>query len=147
MRLACAVAALIILSSSQEVIGRQQSPSGPFVSVLDEKVLKVSFIPNANPIPDVLTVQPRTIVGLTRKDARLADGQIVTGFAFDGWHEGSSVRVVVSALVPADGSNRFVEVHRGIRPIFKRLEFATFTVAVGETRAVEEMKAVGALSR
>jgi hypothetical protein len=144
MRFASAVAALIILSGSQALAGRQQSPPGPYVSVLDEKgVLRVSFTPNANPIADVLTAQPRTAVALPRKDVRLADGQIVTGFGFDGWHEGSSVRVVVSALVPADGSNRFVEVPRGVRPIFKKLEFASFTVAVGETRAVEEMNAMG----
>jgi hypothetical protein len=38
--------------------------------------------------------------------------------------------VVVCALVPAEGSNRFVEVQRGVRRIFKKLEFASITAAV-----------------
>jgi hypothetical protein len=80
---------------------------------------------------------------LLQKDVRLADGQIVTGFGFDGWTEGEGVRVVVTALLPADGTNRYLEMKPGMRPTFRQQEFAKFTLSPGEKRRVEEMKALG----
>ena len=81
---------------------------------------------------------------LLQKDVRLKDGQIVTGFGFDGWTEGEGVRVVVTALLPTDGTNRYVEIKRGMPPpSFRKQEFARLTLAPGEKRSVDEMKALG----
>ena len=73
---------------------------------------------------------------------RLADGRIVTGFGFEGWTEGEGVQVVVSALLPSDGSNRYVEVPRGTRPSFRKQEFARLSLKPGEKRPIAEMKAL-----
>lgn len=53
---------------------------------------------------------------------------IITGFGFAGWTEGESVRVVVTALLPADGTNRYLEPKPGMRPSFCKQEFSRFTL-------------------
>ena len=94
---------------------------------------------------DVANTIGRVSVVLPRKDVRLPDGQIITGFSFDGWTEGDGVRIVVSALVPADGTNRYVEVQRGMPPasLFRKREFNRFALVPGENRNIDEMKALG----
>ena len=115
---------------------------GLFVVVSDAGGMRGGFQPDAQP-RDVASTIARVGVMLQQKDVRLADGQIVTGFGFDGWTEGEGVRVVVTALLPADGTNRYLETKPGMRPTFRKQEFAKFTLSPGEKRRVEEMKALG----
>ena len=116
--------------------------SGPFVIVSDGTTVRGSFQPDGQP-RDVANTIARLSVAAPRKDVRLKDGQIVTGFGFDGWTEGDRVRIVVTALLPADGTNRYVETKPGMRPSFRKQELAKLTLSPGEKRAVEEMKTLG----
>ena len=69
-------------------------------------------------------------------------GRVVSGIAFYGWTESSSVRVVVLTRVPADGAaNRFYS--RGDSSNLKLEEFAVYTLKAGESRRIEELKAAG----
>jgi hypothetical protein len=70
-----------------------------------------AFQPDDHPL-DVPNTTARLIVRLMQKDVHLADGKIVNGFGFEGWTEDEGVRVVVSTLLPSDGSYRYVEVPR-----------------------------------
>lgn len=142
MTLVCAVAMALTLTFAGGS-GLGQVAARPFVSVMEDGKLRAGFQPGLSPIADVLASPSRIEITVMRKDVRLTDGQIVTGFGFNGWQEGNAVRVVVSALIPADGSNRYVEVAKGVRPAFRKREFARFAVTVGESHAVEEMKALG----
>jgi hypothetical protein len=137
-----ALTPVFLLTCAAET-GFGQVAERPFVSVLVEGKLAAGFQAEANPIPDVLTSPSRVMIRVGWKDVRLADGQIVNGFGFNGWQEGSGVLVVMSALVPADGTNRYVERQPGVRPEFSKREFVRFTVPVGQSRTVEEMKALG----
>ena len=97
-------------------LAREQQGKGLYVVVSDGTKERGAFQPDDHPL-DVPNTTARLMVALMQKDVRLADGQIITGFSFDGWTEGEGVRIVVSALVPADGS--YVEVRPGIRPSFR----------------------------
>lgn len=126
-----------------------QPPRGPAVIISgpDGKRL-VGFVPPPTRVEDVLS-QPRarTTVQLGllgRYDAHLADGQIITDIGFDGWLQGREVHLIVTTMVPADGSNRYIRRRLGEpeTPMRKRA-FTEFTLAVGQSRAVHEMKALG----
>jgi hypothetical protein len=123
-------------------LARELQSKGLYVVVSDGTGERGGFQPDDHPL-DVPNTTARLRVALMQKDVRLADGQIITGFSFDGWTEGEHVRIVVSALVPADGTNRYVEVKRGMRPSFRKREFARFALAPGEKRNIDEMKALG----
>lgn len=74
--------------------------------------------------------------------ARDRRGRVVSGIAFYGWAEGSSVRVVLLVEVPVDGAaNRFYS--RGDTSNLKLEEFGTYTLKVGESRKLDDMKAAG----
>ena len=73
-------------------------------------------------------------------------GQVISGFRFYGWSEGANIRVVVAARLPPDGAeNRFYrwpELNKaGLKPRYE--VFATYTLAAGETRSMDELKALG----
>jgi hypothetical protein len=121
-------------------LAREQPSKSLYVVVSDGTEVRGGFQPDDQPV-DVPNATARLRVALMQKDVRLADGQIITGFSFDGWTEGEGVRIVVSALVPADGTNRYVEVKRGMRPSFGKREFARFALTPGEKRSIDEMKA------
>jgi hypothetical protein len=125
------------------LVGAAQA-HGLFVVVADGSGQRGGFQPDSQP-RDVANTIARVSVFLPQKDVRLPDGQIVTGFRIDGWTEGDGVRIVVSALVPADGTNRYVEVQRGMHPasLFGKREFNRFALAPGENRTIDEMKALG----
>jgi hypothetical protein len=46
-------------------------------------------------------------------------------------------------MLPNDGSNRYVEVPRGTRPLFRKQEFARLLLKAGEHRPIDAMKALG----
>ena len=121
---------------------REQQGKGLYVVVSDGTGARGGFQPDDHPL-DVPNTTARLIVALMQKDVRLADGKIITGFGFEGWTEGEGVQVVVSAMLPSDGSNRYVEVPRGTRPSFRKQEFARLVLKPGENRNIDEMKALG----
>jgi hypothetical protein len=132
-------AAAVALGSGEPGAAQEK---GLFVVVLDAGGMRGAFQPDAQP-RDVINTTARVGVTLQQRDVRLKDGQIITGFGFDGWIEGEGVRVLVSALLPADGTNRYLEGKPGMRPSFRKQEFARLTLSPGEKRSVEEMKALG----
>lgn len=140
-RLSALMTALMLTWAGATGFG--QVAAQPFVSIMVEGKFSAGFQAEANPIPDVLMSPSRVMIRVVRKDARLPDGQIVNGFGFNGWQEGNAAFVVMSALVPADGTNRYVERQPGVRPEFSKREFVRFTVPLGQSRVVEEMKALG----
>ena len=115
---------------------------GLFVVVSDASGMRGGFQPDGQ-ARDVANTIARFGVILPQRDVRLKDGEIVTGFGFNGWSEGEGVRVVVTALLPTDGTNRYVERKPGTPPSFRKQEFARFTLSPGEKRSVDEMKALG----
>jgi hypothetical protein len=74
------------------------------------------------------------------------NGQVISGFRFYGWREAANIRIVVVARLPPEGAeNRFYrwpELNKaGMKPRFE--VFATYTLAAGETRSMDELKALG----
>jgi hypothetical protein len=134
--------ALIACTLALGVWTPARGQEGLFVVISDETGRRGGFQPMDHAV-DVSSTVARVAVALMRKDVRLADGKIVTGFGFDGWTQGDGVQVVVSSLLPADGTNRYVEVARGTRPSFRKQEFARLVLKPGEKRAIDEMKALG----
>jgi hypothetical protein len=118
MRWVSALTTALMLTWAGATFG--QVAARPFVSVMVEGKFAAGFQAEANRIPDVLTSPSRVMIGAVRKDVRLRDGQIVNGFGFNGSQEGNAVFVVMSALVPADGTNRYVERQPGVRPEFSK---------------------------
>jgi hypothetical protein len=117
------VAGSIALGSGLAIRGEQ----GLVVVIADETGRRGSFQPG-NQVLDVPNTTASVVVALMRKDVRLADGKIITAFGFEGWTEGEGVQVVVSAMLPGDGSNRYVDVPRGTRPSFRKQEFTSTRV-------------------
>jgi hypothetical protein len=72
---------------------------------------------------------------------RDAEGRAISGFAYYGWTTGSSVRVIVLAAVPADQArpSSFPSDEAGTR----YEQITSFTLAIGESRQVTELKAFG----
>jgi hypothetical protein len=97
--------------------------------------------------PDKPDIEPSVDWNLDgRKPVLDKNGQVISGFRFYGWREGANIRVVVVArLAPEGAENRFYRWRdlnkAGMKP---RLEvFATYTLAAGETRPMDELKALG----
>jgi hypothetical protein len=75
------------------------------------------------------------------KDAK---GRIVTGLSFQSWMSGKDARVAVYALVPRAGApNRFLATTREGLDDLEPVPFAEFNLAVGASRKLDEMKALG----
>jgi hypothetical protein len=76
------------------------------------------------------------------KDAK---GRIVTGLAFRTWAQGKDARVEVFTLVPRPGApNQYYATGgRGSLDYLEPIPFAQFTIAVGGTRNLDEMKTLG----
>ena len=130
------------LTFGSSVLTRAHQSKALYVVVSDATEMRGAFQPDDHPL-DVPNTTARLMVRLMQKDVRLADGKIVSGFGFEGWTEGEGVRLVVSALLPRDGSNRYVETPRGRRPSFRKEEFARFVLKPGDKRSIDEMKALG----
>ncbi len=121
--------------------------AGPFVIVLQPDGRQVgAFVPAKEPIKLLGSVGPSVSSALPRKDVRTKDGQVISRFWFSGWRTGPAVTVVVAAMIPAPGTpNAYVEQQAGVswRDVLQLREIARFTLKVGESRAVAEMKTLG----
>lgn len=76
---------------------------------------------------------------------RAADGRTITGFAYYGWTTGSNVRVVVLARVPDAQAKATSFPGDPDFPGTRYEQVAEFTVAIGESRRVDELKAFGSV--
>jgi hypothetical protein len=99
------------------------------------------FGPRNQPVANPEAATSPVSMPVSKQDARMPDGMIVFGVAFDGWIEGSLFRVVALALVhkegdPAAGAS-------GLTRDLPKRQIASFTLAVGQSHSVEEMKAFG----
>ena len=100
--------------------------------------VRASFVPRDVPY---FEAGPSVSVPAVRSDARLPDGQIVSGFAFIGWSEGDSTRVMVFALTaPKGATNTYMP--SGSHD-FERRDFATYRIASGGSVQVAEMRTLG----
>ena len=114
----------------------------PIIVVLDATGQpRVMFGPRNQPVANPEAATSPVSMPVSKQDARMPDGMIVSGVAFDGWIEGSLFRVVALALVhkegdPAAGAS-------GLTRDLPKRQIASFTLAVGQSHSVEEMKAFG----
>jgi len=77
-------------------------------------------------------------------DVKDSKGRIVTGLGFRTWISGKDARVAVYALVPRAGApNRYLATTREGLEDLEPVPFAEFNVAVGSSRKLDEMKALG----
>lgn len=72
-------------------------------------------------------------------------GRIITGLGFRSWAQGKEAHVEVFTLVPRAGApNQYMATSgRGNLDYLEPVPFAQFTIAVGATRNLDEMKALG----
>ena len=70
-----------------------------------------------------------------------ADGRTVTGVAYYGWNTETRVRVVVLAEIPANQAKPSSFPSASANSRYEQV--AEFTLAMGESRQVEELKAFG----
>jgi hypothetical protein len=72
------------------------------------------------------------------------DGVILTGFGYYAWREGTKTHVRVLLLVPAPGApNRFLWTKDADRALLRPKDFHEFTISMGKTEVVTQMKALG----
>ena len=98
--LAGLLAATVTLVSG--ALAREQQGKGLYVVVSDGTGVRGGFQLDDHPL-DVPNTTARLMVALMQKDVRLADGQIITGFSFDGWW--------CPRWCLRTATNRYVEVH------------------------------------
>jgi len=82
---------------------------------------------------------------LQKKDVRDSTGQVVSGVGIYVWQEQKVTRVRVYTLVPAPGApNRWLN-ENGDDPKLQRPKLlADYTMALGQSKPIAEMKALGA---
>ena len=77
-------------------------------------------------------------------NVRDSKGRVVTGLGFRTWMSGKDARVAVYALVPrASAQNRYLAATREDLEDLEPIPFAEFSIAVGASRTLDEMKALG----
>jgi hypothetical protein len=125
----------------------QQSPWGFFVLGANERAIAAVRLQQ---VPYKPGTEPTVFWNLDdTKVVRDKDGQVISGFGFYGWTDGTTTRVAVIARLPPEGAeNKFYswpELNK--RGLKARLAlFATYTLTAGESKVMEELKAVGAES-
>jgi hypothetical protein len=113
----------------------------PLIVVLDASAQpRVMFGPRNQPVANPEAAMSPVAMPVSKQDARMADGMIISAIAFDGWTEGSLFRVVALAVLHKDGEP--APNPSRMRDLPKR-QIASFTLAVGQSRSVDEMKAFG----
>jgi hypothetical protein len=109
----------------------------PIIAVLDAAGQPcVMFGPRNQPVANPEAAISPVSMPVSKPDARMPDGMIVSAIAFDGWIEGSLFRVVALTVVHKDGEP--APDPGCIRDLPKR-QIASFTLAIGQSHSVEEM--------
>lgn len=128
---------------------RQAAPSSDInvITVRDSSgTLKGFFQSRPDAYRPGLSLPLRVALG-SNTSVRTKDGLVVNGFGFYGWDEGAAVvRLQVFELVPAPGvENKYWWTHENPDPrrVLQARDFAQYTLTRGETRAIDEMKALG----
>jgi hypothetical protein len=141
-RLSSILLALYVLVLDPFKLVALQSPPGPFLVIMDGKGVTrggTALMPKAPAKPD--EARAGVVLVVPKEDVKNSDGQIITGFGFNAWAEGKGARVIVFMLVPKPGvPNIYL---RDRITDLKQVKFASFPMAVGETRTLDEMKPLG----
>lgn len=125
--------------SADQRAAAAQGTSTPWVSVQDSDGQPLmEFAAQATPFRPGIQTRVRE-----EHRVRAADGRTITGFAYYGWTEGASVRVIVLAQVPAAQAEPTSFPGDPDSPGTRLEQVAQFTLAVGESRRVDELKAFG----
>jgi hypothetical protein len=75
---------------------------------------------------------------------RMDDGVVLTAFGYYGWREGAKTHVRVLQLVPGPGApNKFLWTKNEDRALLQPKDFHQFTISIGQTEVVTQMKALG----
>ena len=129
IRLVCWIAGAFLLGP--------QVASGPWVAIQNARGEQLmSFVAQNTPF------KPGVLARVSEKSsARATDGRTSTGVSYYGWTIESSVRVVVLAEIPADQAKP--SSFPGDSPGSRYEQIAEFTLAMDESRQVEELKAFG----
>jgi hypothetical protein len=134
--------AAVVLASARIADPRAQAPPLAMIVVADSAGQeRAAFQPAterpANPEASTL----RVAVSQGRQDARMPDGMSIAAIGFIGWSEGSGFRVVALALLQQGGAREVVQSLQ----IFNlpRRQFVSFTLSLGQSRVLEELKAFG----
>lgn len=134
--------AALVLASAVIAAPRVLTQPRPMIVVVDGAgQVRAAFQPRNEPLVNPEDGTPPVAVSVTGQEARTPDGMIVSGIAFTGWTEGSGFRVVALALLQQDGAPGVAANRRALN--LPRRQFASFTVALRQSRRVEEMKAFG----
>ena len=130
---------LVLCATVAVVSGVQaaNAPRTPWVTVQDERGRPVaSFVVADEPFKAGML--PRVGESRVVKDKQ---GRQIGGFGYYAWAIGASVRVIVLAEVPAADARQDSYPSDNERT---RLEpFASYLLALGESRRIDEMKALG----
>lgn len=130
-----AVATLCAVGSAASLHAQSQ----PWVVAAVSGTDRVSFRPPPEPYTTggpAVSVPVAVEQGLT-----LASGESVAGFEFIGWHEGTTIRVVVRALVPGarDGELEPPPQHER----YERRQVATLLLTSGPAVEVPQLRQLG----
>ncbi len=135
------VLVVLVLSGSITTETRLQTPPRPVIVISDAAGReRLGLAPQESPIPDPESVPTRVMTEVDQERARMPDGTVVVGVGFAAWQENPGYRVVALALVPArPGSTGRIPLNFDLA----RKQIATFKLALGESRVLDEMKALG----
>ena len=77
--------------------------------------------------------------------AKMSDGGLATGIGYNAWFDGKRVHVTTMLLIPKDPTIKDPTRELGIshRDFFSPVLLARFSLAVGESRRLDEMKKFG----
>jgi hypothetical protein len=127
-----------VLSLALPVLSAQ--PQGPFLVVRNGSGEMLGLVGVSAKAPDrPLESRGGLSTFLNRRDAKLPDGQFVSGVAFMAWRNTSDIVVTVYALVPPPGApNAYVDSDRWAT--LRRRDLLSFTMRAGTTRSLDELK-------
>lgn len=133
---------VLLLLASTVAEPRFQTPPRLVIEITDVKGrMRGGFAPFETPPASLETASIPFISGFGDQQPRTTDGMVVVGLGFTGWTEGSATRVVVFLLLSANKDE--AASRTAASPGSPRRELARFTVAPGEARHLDELKALG----
>ena len=133
------IAAVLVSLGVTAAPANGQSPLMVAVETTD-KMCKVMAAPRTAPPTDRIAMA----CPVNRKDVRMPNGQVVSGFGFYPWIEGRTTHVRVFVMVPAPGApNRWLHETGDDPKMLRPVTFASYTLGPEEPKRIEEMKALG----
>jgi hypothetical protein len=137
-----AALAAVVLASAPIAGPRAQAPPVAMIVVADSAGQeRAAFRPATERPANPEAATLRIAVSAGRQDARTPDGMSIAAIGFTGWSEGSGFRVVALALLQQSSAREVVQSLQ----IFNlpRRQLVSFTLSLGQSRVLEELKAFG----